>query len=209
MQCKRRRFLELTGATAGLTTTTVVSAQESPTVEMVTEDGDYYFDPIGLHVEPGSTVTFENASGTHNSVAYSDRIPDGASEWQTPLGETAEHTFETPGTYDYYCQPHQSFGMVGRIVVGEPGGPAQGSQPPEGSVPESSNIVDAGAISYAEFAGQGPGGGGDTDPTTALIGTGILGGMAALATIVYWLANSEGERYRVGSAAWKRRMGRE
>ena len=29
-------------------------------------------------------------------------------------------TLDRPGVYDYYCQPHEMAGMVGRIVVGEP-----------------------------------------------------------------------------------------
>src|SRR2546422_629038 len=27
------------------------------------------------------------------------------------------------GVYDYFCLPHEAAGMVGRIVVGRPGGP--------------------------------------------------------------------------------------
>lgn len=208
MSCNRRRFLEMAGATAGLAATGTVTAQESPTVEMVTDGSDYFFDPVGLHVEPGSSVTFQNVSGTHNSVSYPDRIPSDAAEWNTPIGETADHTFEVPGTYDYYCQPHKSLGMVGRIVVGEPGGPAEGSMPPDGSVPESSTIVEEGAVSYAQLSGGGATSGRGGDVTTALIGGGLLGGLAALAAVVYWFGNSEGERYRVGSGAWKRRHGR-
>jgi hypothetical protein len=43
--------------------------------------------------------------------------------------------------------------MVGRIVVGEPGGPAKGDMPPDGNVPESQTIVDQGAVSYSDFSG--------------------------------------------------------
>jgi hypothetical protein len=43
--------------------------------------------------------------------------------------------------------------MVGRIVAGEPGGPAEGSMPPDGEVPESQTIVDQGAVSYSDFSG--------------------------------------------------------
>jgi len=32
-----------------------VSAQETPVVKM----GNNYFEPIGLHIEPGTTVRFE------------------------------------------------------------------------------------------------------------------------------------------------------
>ncbi len=134
------------------------------TVLMVTEGSDYYFDPIGLFVEPGETVTFEIDSGSHSATAYSEngqasvtRIPDGAEPFDsgilTEQGATFEQTFESPGTYDYYCTPHKGLEMVGRIVAGEPGGPADGSMPPDGDVPESQTIVDQGAVSYSDFSG--------------------------------------------------------
>ncbi|AEN06102.1 blue (type 1) copper domain protein [halophilic archaeon DL31] len=135
------------------------------TVLMVTEGSDYYFDPIGLYVESGETITFENDSGSHSATAYKKgtggasvtRIPNGANAWDSGIlseqGATFEHTFETTGTFDYFCTPHKSLGMVARIVVGEPGGPAEGSMPPDGEVPESQTIVDQGAVSYSNFSG--------------------------------------------------------
>jgi len=137
----------------------------SNTVMLVTEGSSYYFDPVGLLVDPGDTITFEIQSGSHSATAYKKgnssasvtRIPDGAeafnSETMSEQGATYEHTFETTGTYDYFCIPHKSLGMVGRIVVGEPGGPADGSMPPDGDVPESQTIVDQGAVSYSDFNG--------------------------------------------------------
>jgi hypothetical protein len=35
-------------------------------------------------------------------------------------GATFEHTFETEGVYHYYCIPHESLGMLGSVIVGEP-----------------------------------------------------------------------------------------
>lgn len=139
--------------------------QASTTVDMETEGSEYYFDPIGLFVESGTTVTFRIESGSHSSTAYKEgngpaevtRIPEDAEAWDsgtlTEEGATFEHTFETAGTYDYFCIPHKSLGMVGRIVVDEPGGPADGSMPPDGEVPESQRIVDEGAVSYSDFEG--------------------------------------------------------
>lgn len=212
MRLNRREFLVATGATAGAGVVGTAAAQETPTVRMVTEGDDYLFDPIGLHVEPGTTVTFENAQGSHNSVSYADRIPDGAAEWSTTVGETAEHTFEEPGTYDYYCQPHKTLGMVGRVVVGEPGGPAEGSMPPDGNVPASDVIVEEGSVSYDAFA-SGDAGTSDTESSGGLpqplFGAGLLGALTAVTALVYWAVNSEGERVRVGSSAWKKRYGLE
>lgn len=140
-------------------------ATESNTIQMVTEGGQYYFDPIGLAVEPGETVTWVIKNGSHSTTAYKEgnslakvtRIPEDAKAWNSgtlsEAGTTFKHTFETEGTYDYFCIPHKSLGMVGRIVVGAPGGPAEGSMPPDGPVPESSRITGEGAVSYSEFKG--------------------------------------------------------
>jgi len=43
--------------------------------------------------------------------------------------------------------------MVGRVVVGEPGGPAEEGQPPDGELPDSQTVVDQGSVSYDEFSG--------------------------------------------------------
>jgi plastocyanin len=167
---RRRRFLRSVGTTAAVGATTIAGCggdgatptRGENTVGML-RDGANYFDPIGLAVEPGETVTFRNESGRHSATAYRGeiaterRIPEGADGWNSTTfntqGETFEHTFEVEGTYDYFCIPHKSVGMVGRIVVGDPGGPAEGSMPPDGPVPESARIVEAGAVAFSEFDG--------------------------------------------------------
>lgn len=135
------------------------------TVSMTSEAGTSFFDPIGLYVEPGDVVTWEIESDAHSTTAYAEdhfmaavtRIPEGAEGWDSGTlrgtGETFTHKFETRGTYDYFCIPHKPFGMVGRIVVGQPGGPADGSMPPDGPVPTGEAIVEAGAIPYPAFDG--------------------------------------------------------
>lgn len=153
-------------ATGGTQTTGTGGAGGAPnSVDMVTQGSDYYFDPIGLFVEPGETISFVIDSGAHSSVAYASsldaaettRIPEGAEPWDSGIlsdqGASFDHTFQTTGTYDYFCLPHKTLGMVGRLVVGEPGGPAEGSMPPDGDVPASGAIVERGAISYDEFTG--------------------------------------------------------
>lgn len=175
----RRRFLKATAAIAtgsvailagcandtggGADSTKTKSPTETNTVQMVSGSTSYYFDPIGLFVEKGETVTWKSKIGAHTSTAYVDgtgpatvtRIPNDASGWNSGMisggGQQFEHTFDVPGTYDYFCIPHKSLGMVGRIVVGNPGGPAEGSMPPDGKVPTSQRIVNSGAVSYEDF----------------------------------------------------------
>lgn len=73
------------------------------------------FDPDSVMIEPGTTVRWVNDSGLFHTVT-----PDGHTEWShqdLSNGTTFEHTFDVEGTFPYYCQPHQSQGMTGTIVV--------------------------------------------------------------------------------------------
>jgi plastocyanin len=92
------------------------------------------FDPIGLLIEPGQTVRWVNEANVHTSTAYHPdnddhalRIPEAAEPWDSGYliepGDQFEVTLTVPGVYDYFCAPHEMAGMVGRIIVGQPGGP--------------------------------------------------------------------------------------
>jgi len=108
------------------------AAQEGEVVEirMVTEGGAFYFDPIGVRVEPGTTLRFVATTAGHNAVAYAEanglpaRIPEGAEAWASPIlteiGASFDVVVTEEGVYDYVCTPHEALGMVGRIVVGDP-----------------------------------------------------------------------------------------
>jgi plastocyanin len=88
-----------------------------------------------LEIAPGTTVEFVWESDNHNIVV--DAQPEGANWQGTPgapsklynAGYTYTHTFDTLGEYSYYCQPHQTAGMVGTVVVTEnPGGGGGGGE---------------------------------------------------------------------------------
>lgn len=113
------------------------------TVLMRNEGGQFFFDPVALRVLPGDTVVWLNLGDNHSTTAYAppntkaggtavpQRIPEGAQAWDSGIlglqdrGLTFSHTFKVPGTYDYYCFPHEFLGMVGRVVVDVPGGPGE------------------------------------------------------------------------------------
>lgn len=101
-----------------------------------TPAGDAYFEPAGVHIAPGDTVRWVQVSGFHSVTAYHPangnhelRIPPSAQPWDSGMllaaypqrGGVFEHVFTVPGVYDYFCQPHEMAGMVGRVVVGTPG----------------------------------------------------------------------------------------
>ncbi|WP_411965921.1 plastocyanin/azurin family copper-binding protein [Haloferax sp. YSMS24] len=204
MKSTRRQFLRIVGAGAITTAgaATGASAQQTPVVEM----GNNYFDPIGLYVEPGTTVRFEITAGAHSATAYADRIPSDARPFDSgTISEGSyEYTFEKSGTYDYYCIPHKSLGMVGRIVVGQPGGPAEETPIPDGNVPESETIVQRGSIPYGadEDSGaysnggmMGPGmmsGGRGGRPFGLPLVGGALGALGVAGAALYWALKRTG-----------------
>lgn len=192
----RRTYLTLVGGgVSAVAATATVTAQETPIVEV----GSNYYDPIGLFIKPGTTVQFEFVSGSHSVTAYTDRIPSEATAFDTDVRSsgTFEHRFTEPGTYDYYCIPHQTT-QVGRIVVGEPGGPAEADAIPHGSVPDSEEIVDRETIPVDDFNSSESGFGmphhgngmvwADSLPSMArwlVLPGSVLGALAAMTYIVH------------------------
>jgi plastocyanin len=89
-----------------------VGAQEEVTVRME----DNFFAPANITVEPGTTVTWvQSGNNPHTTTSYdglwdSGMLPGGS-------GQTFSFTFEEPGTYDYFCIPHEDLGMVGTVTV--------------------------------------------------------------------------------------------
>jgi halocyanin-like protein len=114
------------GETGNFDGTVDRTGQDSVTVEVGSEGngGPYAFGPAAVRVDPGTTITFEWVSDTHNILIEeqpSDADWSGAQNIENS-GFSHEHTFETEGIYKYYCQPHLALGMKGAIVVGGGGG---------------------------------------------------------------------------------------
>jgi len=90
------------------------------TVEvLVGPDGEFVFEPAQLSIDAGTTVLWIWESDLHNVVPTSQ--PQGAN-WEgygtiEDAGFEYEHTFETTGTYEYVCEPHEAQGMTGTITV--------------------------------------------------------------------------------------------
>lgn len=116
------------------------------TGQSATPSGDYdvgmstaRFRPAAIEVPAGTTVVWRNTSShAHTVTAYDDRIPDEASYfasgdfatedgavagWRNGAGgalyggDEFTHTFEVPGSYSYFCIPHEMQGMTGTVEV--------------------------------------------------------------------------------------------
>ena len=99
---------------------------------------------------PAPTVRWVVEANVHTATAYHPangghplRIPErrGALGLGLPGGARGgfEVTLTAEGVYDYFCAPHEVAGMVGRIIVGRPGGP--GTRPPGEDVPPAARAA--------------------------------------------------------------------
>ena len=96
------------------------------------------YEPRALTVGSGESVTFVNESkDAHTVTAYERELPEAASFFSSggfesedearddiagglmSAGEKFEVRFSVPGTYQYFCIPHEGSSMRGRIVVEE------------------------------------------------------------------------------------------
>ena len=85
---------------------------------------DNFFDQANITVEPGTTVTWvQSGDNSHTTTSYDGLWDSGMIEGGTD--GTFSFTFEEPGTYDYFCIPHEALGMVGTVTVS--GGSASAS----------------------------------------------------------------------------------
>ncbi len=77
---------------------------------------DFAFAPANIVVDVGTTVTWTNYDGVGHTVTS-----DGGGELRSELlnrNETFSHTFDEPGLYRYYCEPHPY--MQGLVTVRGP-----------------------------------------------------------------------------------------
>jgi plastocyanin len=93
------------------------------------------YDPATLTVPVGTTVTWVNSSDeAHSVTAYGSSLPSGAKYFSSTgfsseaqarahveklltAGQKYSVVFDVPGTYEYFCIPHEDQGMTGKIRV--------------------------------------------------------------------------------------------
>jgi plastocyanin len=87
------------------------------------------FEPSRLTIPKGTTLTWRNTGAVGHTVTDNPTkaankadaaLPSGAEPWDSgniDAGGTFQHTFDTPGTYTYFCIPHEAAGMVATITV--------------------------------------------------------------------------------------------
>lgn len=105
----------LTSGTAGADATP--SASDSPdetgSYDIVIED--FAYSPAELTIKVGESVTFTNQDSAPHTATARDR--DILQTGRLGQGESTTVTFDTPGTYEYFCEFHPN--MKGVIIVEE------------------------------------------------------------------------------------------
>ncbi len=87
--------------------------------------------PARVTITAGQSVVWMNTSSMIHTVTADPSLAKDPSHVQLPAGArpfnsgdivpggTFRHTFDVPGTYVYFCIPHETLGMIGRITVQE------------------------------------------------------------------------------------------
>jgi plastocyanin len=81
-----------------------------------------FFMPASVMIHRGDTVQWTWNSSNHSTTSGSPGVPNGL--WDSGIlnqGATFSHTFNTAGTFPYYCTVHgQCCGMTGTVTVTNP-----------------------------------------------------------------------------------------
>jgi plastocyanin len=136
----RRRTLLARGATsvaaAGALATAGCITGDSKGATTIEMTPDFAYAPTNASVTAGERIEWSNESDVgHTVTAYDDGVPTDGTYFASggfddesaargdvhggivEAGETYAVTLEVPGTYEYFCVPHEGSEMVGTVEV--------------------------------------------------------------------------------------------
>lgn len=120
-QAQQELYKQRTGAPATYGPQVDMTSKNAVAMQIVdskTNSSGYDFQYTNIKIKVGTTVTWANVSGAPHTATSGQGTPDGKFDTgNINTGGTVSKaiTFNTPGTYFYYCQYHPS--MVGEITV--------------------------------------------------------------------------------------------
>jgi len=94
-------------------------------VKMGSDSGQLVFVPDEVTIKAGESVTWVGNVGMPHNVVFDDEaVPAGADldkinheDMMNDQGKQYSSTFDKPGKYEYYCEPHRGAGMNGVVIV--------------------------------------------------------------------------------------------
>lgn len=117
------------GVAVAATAASAILASNAMAVEILLggNDGSLAFVPSEFSVSSGEKIVFKNNAGfPHNVIFDEDAVPAGVDATKISMseedlmnapGETYSVTLDKPGSYVFYCSPHQGAGMKGVVTV--------------------------------------------------------------------------------------------
>jgi plastocyanin len=122
-------ILAATAAIAVLIALLPDPAKAAEPIVVTMTDKEPFYAPAKLTIKSGDTVKWVNSGQTVHDVSTNaanaqspkdTSMPKGAQAFDSgfiPPGGDFSHTFTVPGTYKYFCLPHEKDGMVGFVIV--------------------------------------------------------------------------------------------
>ena len=113
----------LAGCAAAAATTPAASPGQVAAVVMMTDA--FRFEPSAVTIHAGEAVEWRNVSHfphiiTDDRTIGDAAIPAGADAFtsaEIAPGARYRRVLSVPGTYRYFCIPHEGIGMIGMITV--------------------------------------------------------------------------------------------
>ena len=96
--------------------TAAPSTATQPTAANSVEIKGFAFNPGAITVAKGTTVTWTNEDSAPHTVTTTN-APVDFDSGRMSKGDTFSQTFDTAGTYEYYCSIHPN--MKGKVIVTE------------------------------------------------------------------------------------------
>ena len=151
----------------------------------------FSFVPKSVTINVGDSVKWSGLEpGFHNVQTDTDPFCGPPTGTLT----TCTHTFNQPGTYNYYCVTHRGFGMVGTVIVQAVSGappsvtitnPANGAvfaAPADVTIQASASDTDGNVTNVQFFANSSPVGA-DTAAPYSIVASNLAAGSYALRAV--------------------------
>ena len=116
-------------------------------------NGGLVFTPSSVTIHPGDQVKWTWSSSGHSTTSGSPGMPNGI--WDSGIrnqGATFTRTFNSVGTFPYYCVPHSCCGMVGTVMVVNASPTPNPTPTPSATPPATSILANISTRSFVQTA---------------------------------------------------------
>ncbi len=110
---------------SGLDSGSSTALSSGASTHIVKMTGDYEFVPSSLTIKQGDSVEWVLIKGNHEVASGTvietedgrEGVPDGLWDSGKMASGSFTYTFNSIGTFPYYCDSHVDVGMIGMITV--------------------------------------------------------------------------------------------